>query len=330
MPALSIIVPVYKVEPYLRKCLESILAQTFTDFELIIINDDSPDTCPRICEEYKRKDNRIIVLHQKNGGLAAARNAGLNIAKGKYLGFVDSDDYIAPEMYQTLISEMERTGSDLVICDNYRVSADSVVIQSWLPESRTFNRQEAMFYFLTDKIGSQAWNKLYKRELFDDIRFPVGRFYEDIATTFLYVHRCGNVVYTKVPLYCYTIRPESISYQFNPDRMHHIFMGFKERFQFAQAEYSPYADHSLKLMVEHGLLACYQAVAAGNDSVYRDVQTCFSRIRTKIVYSRTLPLKRKLQALCLSISGPVYCHIIKFLQHVRSNQRSPVARHPRS
>lgn len=99
MPTLSIIVPVYKVEPYLHRCVDSILAQTFTDFELILVDDGSPDNCGAICDEYAAKDSRILVIHKENGGLSDARNAGLDIAKGEYIGFVDSDDYISPQMY---------------------------------------------------------------------------------------------------------------------------------------------------------------------------------------------------------------------------------------
>lgn len=116
-PLLSIIVPVYKVENYLQKCIDSILAQTFTDFELILVEDGSPDGCPALCDAAAAKDARIRVLHQKNGGLSAARNAGLDVARGEWIGFVDSDDYIAPEMYETLYKAVQNTGADLALCD---------------------------------------------------------------------------------------------------------------------------------------------------------------------------------------------------------------------
>lgn len=116
-PLLSIIVPAYKVENYLQKCIDSILAQTFTDFELILVEDGSPDGCPALCDAAAAKDARIRVLHQKNGGLSAARNAGLDVARGEWIGFVDSDDYIAPEMYETLYKAVQNTGADLALCD---------------------------------------------------------------------------------------------------------------------------------------------------------------------------------------------------------------------
>lgn len=116
-PLLSIIVPVYDVERYLPKCIDSILAQTFTDFELILVEDGSPDNCPALCDAAAAKDARIRVIHQKNGGLSAARNAGLDAARGEWIGFVDSDDYIAPEMYEALYKAVQSTGADLALCD---------------------------------------------------------------------------------------------------------------------------------------------------------------------------------------------------------------------
>ena len=117
MPELSIIVPVYKVEPYLPKCIDSILAQTFTDFELILVDDGSPDHCGEICDEYAARDERIIVIHQENRGVSAARNAGLDIARGKYIGFVDSDDWIHPEMYEKMIRIAVSNAALIVGCE---------------------------------------------------------------------------------------------------------------------------------------------------------------------------------------------------------------------
>ena len=116
-PRLSVIVPVYKVEPYLQKCIDSILAQTFRDFELILVDDGSPDNCPAICDAAAEKDERIVVIHRENAGLSAARNAGLSAARGDYIGFVDSDDYIAPEMYQTLYDAMIKNDAQLAVCN---------------------------------------------------------------------------------------------------------------------------------------------------------------------------------------------------------------------
>ena len=131
-PLVSIIVPIYNVEPYLKKCIDSIINQTLTNIEIILVNDGSTDNCGKIIDEYAKKDNRIIALHKENGGQASARNMGLDIASGKYIGFVDSDDLIDKEMYKVLYDEAEKNIADLVICDfkkvneNYKIKKDSV------------------------------------------------------------------------------------------------------------------------------------------------------------------------------------------------------------
>jgi glycosyltransferase involved in cell wall biosynthesis len=322
MPKLSIIVPVYKVEKYLRKCIDSILGQMFTDFELILVDDDSPDESPAICEDYKQRDSRIVLVHKENGGLSDARNVGLDIARGQYLGFVDSDDYVAPNMYETLISVMEDSNSDMVICDNYRVSSESITIQNWLGEPRTFDRDEAMYAILTDTIGSQAWNKVYKKDLFAEIRYPKGRLYEDLATTYKYVHRCSKVTYTKVPLYYYTIRGDSISYSSHADRNGHIFLGFKERYEFAKVEYPQFADDCLKLVMEHGLLACYHAILDGDDARFQDIRRYLRQQWGYILGSKRTPTKRKAQAMLLLFSSNLYYALVKCMQAVRRNKQN--------
>lgn len=123
---LSIIVPVYKVEQYLDKCVESILAQTFTDYEIILVDDGSPDNCGQMCREWERRDGRIRTIHKENGGLSDARNAGIDIAKGDYIGFVDSDDYIKPDMFEVLVANLERNNADISMCGYMDVYANGV------------------------------------------------------------------------------------------------------------------------------------------------------------------------------------------------------------
>jgi glycosyltransferase involved in cell wall biosynthesis len=317
MPVLSIIVPIYKVESYLRKCIDSILTQTFTDFELILIDDGSPDNCPQICEEYKILDKRVILVHKENGGLSEARNYGLNIARGDYLGFVDSDDYIASTMYEVMINAIKETGSDMVFCDNLRVSSDGITTQSWGGEAKCYSHEEAMYALLTDKINSQAWNKLYKRDLFKEIRYPKGRIYEDIATTYKYVHRCHKIAYIKTPLYYYTLRGDSICFTRNADRDYHIFLGFKERYEFAKEEYPQFVDECLKLMVEHGLLSCYHAILSSDDRRFEAIRNDLIKQKKEILKSRTLPTKRKMQATLLILNGNLYYGLVKLLQGMR-------------
>lgn len=179
-PLLSIIVPVYDVENYLQKCIDSILAQTVTDFELILVDDGSPDNCPALCDAAAAKDARIRVIHQKNGGLSAARNAGLDAARGAWIGFVDSDDYIAPEMYETLYKAVQSTGADLALCDYVKVDETGALCTQThvaVPQEILTGRELLQkAYWTTVQI---AWNKLYRRTLFAQLRYPVGKLNED-------------------------------------------------------------------------------------------------------------------------------------------------------
>lgn len=210
-PLLSIIVPVYDVERYLPKCMDSILAQTFTDFELILVDDGSPDNCPALCDAAAAKDARIRVIHQKNGGLSAARNAGLDAARGAWIGFVDSDDYIAPEMYEALYQAVQSTGADLALCDYAEVDEAGAPCQSMhiRLEKKDFTGRD-LLKNATDSTIQPAWNKLYRRDVFAQLRYPEGKLNEDL---FLIPEICLNTqkaVVVPKALYYYVQRGGSI------------------------------------------------------------------------------------------------------------------------
>ena len=210
-PLLSIIVPVYKVENYLPKCIDSILAQTFTDFELILVEDGSPDDCPALCDAAAEKDARVRIIHQKNGGLSAARNAGLDAARGAWIGFVDSDDYIAPEMYEVLYQAVQSTGADLALCDYAEVDEAGVPCQSMHVrlEKKVFAGQD-LLKNATDSMIQPAWNKLYRRAVFAQLRYPEGKLNEDL---FLIPEVCLQIqkaVVVPKALYYYVQRGGSI------------------------------------------------------------------------------------------------------------------------
>ena len=210
-PLLSIIVPVYDVENYLQKCIDSILAQTFTDFELILVEDGSPDGCPALCDAAAAKDARIRVLHQKNGGLSAARNAGLDAARGAWIGFVDSDDYIAPEMYETLYKAVQSTGADLALCDYAEVDEAGVPCQSMHVRlgKKDFTGRE-LLKNATDSMIQPAWNKLYRRAVFAQLRYPEGKLNEDLFLIPKICLQIQKAVVVPKALYYYVQRGGSI------------------------------------------------------------------------------------------------------------------------
>lgn len=212
--AISVIVPVYRVEKYLPACIDSILNQTFTDFELILVDDGSPDRCPEICDETAKRDARVRVIHQANQGLSAARNAGIEAARGAWLSFVDSDDYIAPQFYEKLYQTAQRTNADCVMCSVQNVDESGKLIDSALMRvaDEVKTGQEVLRKIGRDDVTPYltAWNKLYRRKLFNTLRYPAGRQNEDVfvfAELFCQVQRAVCVA---EPLYFYRKRIGSI------------------------------------------------------------------------------------------------------------------------
>jgi len=211
---ISVIVPIYNVEKYLHKCVDSILAQTYENIEVILVNDGSPDNCGAICDEYATKDSRIRVIHKTNGGLSSARNAGVDIAEGKYIGFIDSDDYISPYMYEKLYDAITDANADLAICGHVPVDTNGVLCGNpeEIPENIVYKRRQAMDELYSRRYGVyvSACKKLYKSNLFNIVRFPEGKIHEDEFTTHRFFHECEKIVVIKDVLYFYVQSEGSI------------------------------------------------------------------------------------------------------------------------
>lgn len=213
MDLISVIVPVYKVEQYLKRCVDSILAQTYQNLEIILVDDGSPDLCGSMCDEFQQKDSRIVVIHQKNGGLSNARNAGIEIAKGSFLAFVDSDDYIAPDFVESLYRACIENHCELAQCKYEYVTGDAFTKASLQGETRCMSgrgMQEGL-YALDGAYNVVAWNKLYKKELFKEIRYPDGKIHEDEATTFRIFYLTEKVALVDRYLYGYFTSDSSIT-----------------------------------------------------------------------------------------------------------------------
>ncbi|MFG6149943.1 glycosyltransferase family 2 protein [Halobacillus sp. B23F22_1] len=214
-PEISIIVPVYKVEKYLEKCIDSILSQTFKNFELILVNDGSPDNCGKICEYYKQKDSRVNVIHKENGGISDARNMGLNYATGNYIGFVDSDDYLLTNMYEVMYNTAIKNGSDIVVCDFFKLNEDENDVSKC--EDRDSPIINLTNYEALEKIYTEipetfvvVWNKLFKKEIFKEVKFDKSKIYEDEFITHKLLLEAKKVTYIRKKLYNYLIREGSI------------------------------------------------------------------------------------------------------------------------
>ncbi len=236
---ISVIVPVYKVEKYLDKCVRSIMNQTYRNLEIILIDDGSPDQCGSICDKLAKEDGRIRVIHQDNAGLSVSRNVGLGVATGEYVGFVDSDDYLDEDMYEYLYSLIEKPEADISVCAFRKFSEESGVLQEEsVTNVMTFYRAEAMKALIEDRlIGSQPCNKLFRRTLFEDIWFPIDRVYEDIAMMHLVFSKAYKVVVSSQMKYNYLIRETSTSYTQNAKWGYGLFRAFHDRYIFVEKEY---------------------------------------------------------------------------------------------
>lgn len=215
-PLISVIIPVYKVEQYLRQCVDSVVGQTHSHLEILLIDDGSPDTSGAICEDYALRDPRVRVIHQENQGLSAARNTGLDVATGEYVAFVDSDDWVEPDMLEALLHGLLEHGADIAGCAPIPEVEDGIAVR--FPSLRSdatallLNREEALKELLRDqRLRNFSWSYLYRAALFQDVRFPHGKRFEDVHTTYRLFMKARAVVALPIAKYHYRIRKGSIT-----------------------------------------------------------------------------------------------------------------------
>ena len=224
-PLISVIIPVYQVEPYLRRAVDSVLKQTYRNLDIILVDDGSKDRCPKICDEYAAKEARVRVIHKENGGLSDARNAGLSVAGGDYIAFLDSDDFWAPDFIEILFDALQKNDAQVAQC-SYTVTGPGQPEPDFASLTKPYHDGAAEVE-VCDRAGLLrnqydafckdatyfivAWNKLYDARLWKEIRFPKGRIHEDEATTYKVFDKAKRGVYVKVPLYAYYAAAGSIT-----------------------------------------------------------------------------------------------------------------------
>lgn len=263
MPELSVIVPVYNAEKYLNKCVDSILNQTYRDFELLLVDDGSPDQCGMICEAYAVQDSRVKVIHKPNGGVSEARNVGLDQAKGNYISFIDPDDWVEPDMFQSTIDFCKTKQTDIVCFEvcivrknkkkfHYRFAADCV-----------FEAKDALVKILTDVIDNSPCNKIYRKAVWNHVRFPVGRRYEDVATIYKTFYNADRVGYIKKYFYYYVKHEGSaIALSFDAQRRYECFLGYKEQYELAK-NFCKEAEELCKMQAVEAALSVITTLEAG-------------------------------------------------------------------
>lgn len=251
---ISVIVPVYNVENFLPRCIESILAQTFSNFELILVDDGSPDNCPQLCDRYAEHDKRIRVIHKANGGLSDARNAGLEIARGELIAFVDSDDVVAAQYLEFLYRAIKQNNCDIAVC-SYEKFKETVPLNCDSYNNGQIYSGIEMLWRIYSKNHTEyvestvSWNKLYKRELFESIRFPNGKIHEDEATTYKLYYKAKKVVVIPCKLYFYYQNTEGImKRKFNVSRLDYLEALYDRYCFYDTREMSELASYTARLL----------------------------------------------------------------------------------
>lgn len=310
MPKVSIIVPVYNVKPYLEKCITSILIQSYQDFELILVDDGSTDGCSKMCDIYAEQNNKIKVIHKINGGLSSARNAGIEVAQGKYLSFIDSDDYIAEDMIELLVNQLEKEKADISICGIFHCYSGKNPEKS-KPWYRVLNSEEAIEIAFEGKIFSvNAVNKLYKKEIFNSIRYPEGKATEDAFVIVDVFSRANRIVATSEQKYFYFHREGSITTVKTASNCFDCIEAYERNYKIIKNKYPNIEYIAKSNLCWSYFYALDRLLRAEDEKKYIDMEKNIIRfIRRNIVFilfKSKVANTRKISALGLMIHRNIY------------------------
>ena len=302
MPLISVIIPVYKVEKYLKKCVDSILLQTFQDLEIFLVDDGSPDSCGRICDEYAEKDSRIKVIHKENGGLSDARNVALDQINGQYVSFVDSDDWLAPDALEILYTALIKTDADVAVGNMISVYEDGREEELYCPvNEETVLEGEKLLSTLN---RPNAPNRLYKAYIFDTLRYPVGKLYEDVFIYHKILSQIKRMVLTGKTTYYYFIRPESIMHMKYNVHFTDIVYAVNDRAEWLDSIGQYRLANETRLFV-------YSRVAVAeahlDKSIFEqkeklnEIRLIYKRCYPSLLRDKSITLKQKMRIICLRL-----------------------------
>lgn len=311
VPDISVIIPIYNVDVYLNKCLDSILSQTFSSIEVILINDGSTDNSYNICQKYSLMDKRIILINQKNEGLAVTRNIGLNIANGKYISFVDSDDYVEKDFLRILYQLIIKYDADISMCGYFYIDENGKEVRCnpYLDKTVILENSKLIENHLYDdeknnRINVNVWNKLYKRELWKNIRFPNGKIYEDISTLYLILDTAKRLVISPYKKYYYNQRENSISNNINKG-IFDLLEAHVKRYEFIKNKYPEYENLCKKKMIKGIMNMLYKIYKNNLDIMYYDKITNIQKLLKEInIYNCGLD-KNEITLLDLFMNNPL-------------------------
>lgn len=318
-PKISIIVPVYNVEKYIHKCVDSILNQSFKDFELILIDDGSPDNCGKICDEYASQDSRVIVVHKENGGQATARNAALDIARGEYIGFVDSDDYIESDMYEILYNMCIENDCDISNCSSTIYYKDRKVVNGG-HKFMIHDRKEAMKVVTEGVLYDEClWTKLIKKSLLENIRIPTGIAYEDTAFTYKLIDRAEKICCIGKAKYNYVKRENSTMDSAVKNVKIDAVLIYEEMYKFMEKKYpelcvlvaAKLANNSMRVMN----LIISQADFNKFKKDYYKVSQILNKYFNKIIRLKEYPRNVKVLLIINKINPLMYRKAIKIIRN---------------
>jgi glycosyltransferase involved in cell wall biosynthesis len=264
----SIIVPIYKVEKYLKKCVESLINQTYTNLEIILVNDGSPDNCGLMIDEFARYDSRVFSLHKENGGLSDARNYGMQYVTGDFTVFLDSDDWVAPNFISTLINQSLIHQADVVQSGFYYAYQDFLLYDDRFssekdPPLLLDNQSLMRELVINERVKNFAWGKLYKTELVRDLPFKKGVLFEDVFWAHKVMKRVNKYIILNEPMYFYSQRDDSIVSTYSPRNLD-ILKGLKERHSFIIKHYKQLVDESNRILLKTHLIH-YNLLLANRD-----------------------------------------------------------------
>lgn len=307
---ISIIVPIYNVEKYLRRCIDSIRNQTYKELEIILVNDGSKDNSGKICDEYKNIDSRIIVIHKENGGLSDARNKGIEMAKGKYIVFIDSDDFIELDMIESLYTNIKEYNVKIAVCGVYRVKGNEKQPYQKKYEKKLFSKKEALLKIIDETNDFRVWapNKLYASDLFKNVRYPKGKIYEDVGTTYKLIDLVDKIIYIGAPKYNYFVREDSItkSESFNEKELNRIEM-CEEMCTYVEDKYSDLKNEFEFFKITQ-YIAVINVMIKSNKYDQEIIKKCRKIIKDnfKNIITVKMSIKKKTQMFLMLISFNLY------------------------
>lgn len=315
---ISVIIPVYNVEKYIDQCLQSVINQTYKNLEIILIDDGSPDNCPEICDKYAQSDSRIRVIHKENGGLASSRNAGLDTCTGDYISFVDSDDWIDCEMYEKMFCVLQENNLDIVCCAGEYFKDDNYFDRClhYYKEGTVLSGDEITCEILKDNVGSQAVKGLYKSNCWDNVRFPLGRLFEDVPTTYKAFYNARKVGFIEDKFYKYRRNESGISKKTNPIKTYHIYLGFKDHFEFSREHYPEISKECCSKALHYAISTYFHYCSDGKilpDESVNDVVEFLNEHKADVDYS-FMPKSRSYALKLYYFSGVLFKALCRVIQ----------------